>query len=246
MEQTLTLKNGEIRKHTGKKQIAFVPNTLEIREVLYAIYSGFPNQQGTIQSVYKGDIVAFIEWNGQSEDCQIGYLDHEANVCTLPVAQTGELWITLRELHPWLDAWLEPSKRDEPVFIPKEIIPEMSYIMNRKKLEALVKTFDRFALQYDPAEFMDSKKADLKLKPREIDIDMDKYESNAPVEEWWGSLGTKREPIKLEVKNGMVTRWRKFKHIVRVRMNIYKAKSGVTWGNSIDVWNGLPYTNKSK
>lgn len=243
-----TIKNGEIKRYTGEKQVAFDPKTGKIREVLYAVYSGFSNQQGTVQSVYDGDIIAVVSWSNRAYGKEHRlYRIYNGHKTSIPVPETGALWLMIREQNPWLDAWLEPNEREIPVFIPLDIIPEIEYLSNQRKLMHLVKCFDRFSLDYDPKDFVTSKKTDLNLIPREIDIDMNVMPFESIVTEWWGSAGTKKTPVKLDItlSNDVteatyaVRGWKRFKHIIRIRHEIYTSKKG-SFGKSIDIWKGLP------
>ena len=244
-----SIKNGELKRYSGLKQVAFNSKTGQINPVLYAVYSGFANQQGTVQSVQEGDVVAVVSWkeNGLMKDYYL-YQVQDGLKFHVPVPQTALLWQLLHDNNPWLNAWLEPSSRELPVSIPLDIIPETMYLANQAKISHLAKVFDRFALDYDPKDFFESKKSDLKLVPRELDVDLQQMPASDLKTEWWGSPGTKKPPIQLDCVSKAdgtysVRGWRRFKHIIRICHDVHKSKRG-SHGKTIDVWKGIPLNQK--
>ena len=254
------LKNGDCKTNTGIKELAFDPETLELRPVLFRIYSGYAPSRGTIQGVCDGDYVAQVVWNSKS----IEYRIYRYGGDNVDINKEAEIWLLLRVKHDWMDSWLEPSSRGETI-IPENVIPASEYLAVKVKKDRIINALDRFGIQMDHAHFMNSKKHDLQLTPKKLDIDLNIYQPTElhwtgslvdihKSEEWFGSTGIGKPAVKLEIdpayesgsnyahseterKEGTpgIKGWQKWRYIIRIRHGVHETNHS-SWGKSFHVW----------
>src|SRR6056297_395154 len=119
------VKNGICRSNTGEKSVVF-SSDLKLRPVLYAVYSGYQPNRGTIQGAAQGDVVASVTWDRRENHYELSRFKGS----NLPAGEEAETWLELKKLYPWLDAWLEPEGR-RACFLPTSVIPEQDYLSVR-------------------------------------------------------------------------------------------------------------------
>jgi hypothetical protein len=265
------LKNGDAKTNTGIKELAFDSETLEIRPVLFRIYSGYSPSRGTVQGVREGDIIAQCIWNSKSTDYRI----YRYGLDDIDLNKQAELWISLREKHPWIDSWLEPSGRGE-TNIPEEIIPVKNYLSNKIKRARIENALSRFGISgLSVEDFMLSKKKDLQVTPKKLDLNLDEYQPTEKhwtgslvdihtSETWYGSTGTGKPATELEIdpeyesgsnyahtetkrKDGTpgIKGWQKWKYIVRIVHGCYE-KDHSSYGKSFHVWENVNFQSVKK
>lgn len=208
MEEFKQLENGRSQTSTGFKRLAFDPITLNLMPVLYRVYSGYLPDRGTVQAVKDGSIVCSVEWNSKGPE----YFLYRYGEKTCSVGDQARYWIDLKDKHPWMSDWLEPSPRSETL-IPLEIIPESEYLSIKVKNGRITNWSNRFGLSnsFNLELLMKTKAKDLCLAPIMLDFDPDKYCSTElhhigelvnihESEEWVGSNGDGKEAKTLEFK----------------------------------------------
>lgn len=256
----LKLKNGDCRTTTGIKEVSFDPETLEIRPVLFRVYSGYQPDRGTIQGVLNGDIVAQCTWNARGDSYRI----YKYGMDNIPYSEQPMYWAKLKEKHPWLDSWLEPSGRSETI-IPEEVCPVHEYVAVKVKTARIENCLNRFGITIPVSSFLATRRNDLELTPKELDIDLDTYIAKethwtgelvniSSSEEFYGSAGIGKPAVKLEIdpdyesgsnygyidverKEGKpgVKGWQKWKYIIHVRYGIYE-KDHSSYGVGLKVY----------
>lgn len=256
----LKLKNGDCRTTTGIKEVSFDPETLEIRPVLFRVYSGYQPDRGTIQGVLNGDIVAQCTWNSKGDSYRI-YKYGQDNV---PYSEQPVYWAKLKEKHPWLDSWLEPSGRSETI-IPEDVMPVHEYISIKVKTTRIQNCLNRFGIAIPATQFLSTRKNELVLTPKELNVDLDTYlpkENHltgelvniSSSEEFYGSSGIGKPAVKLEIdpeyvsesnhahkvpetRNGTpgVKGWQKWKYVIHIKHGIYE-KDHTSYGVGITVY----------
>lgn len=259
MENFTAVKNGEARTRTGFVNVVFSPNG-ELRPVLYKVYSGYQPDRGTFQGAVEGDLVATCYWNNDHTVYSLSLFRGD----TLDFNKSAEVWPLLKKLHPWLDAWLEPSGRGE-VSLPESVVPESEYLSVKHKKGKLQKFLQRFGLPYQPETFERDLKLRLKLQPRPLDVDLDTVVTRCrswtgslvsinEEEYWFGSNGNGKPATKLifdpqfehgsnyayqETETGEgtpgVKGWRKWKYVVRVCHGV-EVRNHTSYGHTVDVW----------
>lgn len=256
----IKLKNGDAKTSTGIKEVGFDPDTLEIRPVLFRVYSGYQPDRGTVQGVLNGDIIAQCTWNANGPNYRI----YRYGADDIPYTEQGAFWLKLREKHPWLDAWLEPSNRGETV-IPEDIVPVSEYVSITVKTARIQNSLNRFGIAIPATQFLSTRKEELQLIPIPLNIDLDSYipmerhivgelvdiHSN---EEWYGSTGIGKPAVKLEiephyesisnyahsenvVREGKpgIKGWQKWKYIIRIGYGCYE-KDHKSYGTAFTVF----------
>lgn len=265
------LKNGDCKSNTGIKELSFDPETLELRPVLFRIYSGYQPGRGTVQGVLPGDIVAQCHWNTKETNYRI----YRYGSDDVDINKQAELWIQLRTKHIWMNDWLEPSGRSETI-IPEHVIPVDDYLTVKVKKARIQNCLDRFGLnEFSVNSFMDTKKNDLQLVPKPLQLNLDVY---LPEEEhlvgslvsirksevWYGSAGIGRPAVKLEQfakyssKSNYaheqpeehpgepgIKGWKKWKYLVQIESGIYE-KDHSSYGMSLKVWENGSFVSLQK
>jgi hypothetical protein len=257
MEFQFKLKNGKAMTNIGQREIAFDPESLEIRPILYRVYSGHVPDRGTVQGVNVGDVVVSLVWDKDGEVYKI----YKYGIDTLPRVDQYHIGRAIWEKYDWIDDWMQPVSRSETI-IPKEVIPEFDYLSNKIKLVRMKNTIERFGLPYHENDFLDSRKQDLKFNPRKLDLDLDEYlavfncitKDNLDIDQqeaFFGSNGNGSKAVGLTIyptytdvhpdwervtpcKPG-VNCWDKWKFIVRVKKGLIISE-GVSHGMSLDIW----------
>lgn len=256
MDYQSKLKNGKAMTNTGQRDIAFDPETLEIRPILYRVYSGHVPDRGTIQGVNNNDIVVSLVWDKDGEQYKI----YRYGVDTLDRVDQALIGLKIWDKYPWIHEWMMPCERSETI-IPEDVIPPAEYLSNKVKLARVKSAIDRFGLPYDSDDFVESRKQDLKFTLRLLDIDLDTYESSCFIgddncrihqdEKFFGSNGNGSDACllgfiptyldeHLDSDNNIpgvpgVTGWNKWKYIVRVKSGVL-ISDGISHGMSIDIW----------
>jgi len=253
------VKNGSSFSRTGSKQVVFTP-TLSLRPVLYAVYSGYQPERGTVQGARCGDLVASVTWGSQSEDYEIFRFGGDR----LPLGEEARLWAELKRLHPWFDSFLEPSGRGS-VFLPDSVVPEAEYLSVRAKRARIGEAISTLGLPYCVEEFARDPKTELHFEPRAMDVDLDtiqpsEYHWDGSVvgisryERWFGSAGDGSPAIPLDIDPDYtsgsnyaytdteehdgspgVVGWRNYRFVVRVRHGAY-TRDHFSYGHTVDVW----------
>jgi hypothetical protein len=253
------IKNGNCRSNVGEKHLVFLPNR-DLRPVLYAVYSGYQPDRGTVQGAEVGDIIASVKWGKLYQD----YIISIHGGGRLTPTEEGKMWILLKKEHPWIDAFLEPSGRGG-CFIPDTVIPEHEYLSVRGKRSRLDRFIKRYKIPYNVDTFMNAPKNGLNLEPRPLDIDLDTYQpsekswsgsavSIKTFETWYGSSGNGRNPRPLDidptVESGSnyahtdtynregspgIIGWEHHKFVIRVGHGVY-TRDHCSYGHTIDIW----------
>jgi len=250
------IKNGKAMTNTGQRDIAFNPETLELRPVLYRVYSGHVPDKGTVQGVNKGDIVVSLVWDKDGEQYKI----YQYGVDTLPRVDQGLIGLDIWRKYPWIDEWMMPVERSETV-IPEDVIPPSEYLSNKVKLARVKSVVERFGLPYVHNDFVESRKHDLNFSPKLMDIDLNTYEASCfngddncrihQDEKFYGSNGNGSEATELgfiptylgehlDCEMNIpgvpgVVGWDKWKYIVRIKSGVL-ISDGISHGMSIDIW----------
>lgn len=254
------LKNGDAKTTTGSKQVSFDPETLELRPVLFRVYSGYVPSRGTVQGVKDGDIIASVVWGKNFTDYRLFFWTST----DFSLSEQANLWVRLREKHPWLDAWLEPSGRGE-TNIPFDVVPESEYLSNKIKWARVSAAISRFGLPFKTEEFMECRKFDLNLNPRKLDIDLSTYESEEnhwdgelvnihQFEEWYGCAGNGSPAVPLVhnskyvsgsnyahsetfTRKGVpgVVGWEKWRFLIRIQFGTVVSNHS-SHGKKVDIW----------
>lgn len=254
------IKNGSCFSRTGSKQVVFNPQTLALRPVLYAVYSGYRPERGTVQGAIDGDLVASVTWGSRSEDYEISRFGGDR----LPLGEEARLWGELKKIHPWLDAWLEPSGRGS-VFLPDSVVPESQYLAVRAKRARIGKAISTLGIPYSVDDFARDPKDGLKLEPRPLDCDLDAIQPSEyhwdgsmveidRYERWFGSAGDGSPAIPLDIDpeytsgsnyahterdarwgSPGVIGWRSFRFVARVCHGAY-IRDHYSYGHTVDVW----------
>ena len=255
------IKNGTCRSNTGTKSVVFAPD-LTVRPVLYAVYSGYQPDRGTVQGAIKGDLVASLVWGtGYSK-----YSIYHHGGDRLPLGEEAELWATLKRLHPWFDGWLEPQGRGD-CFLPAAAVAESDYLCVRAKRARAEAAIRRYGLPspYTPDLFEQDRKADLQWDPRPLDLDLNQYQPTerywtgslvgiSSYERWFGSAGDGSPAIPLDIdpeyESGSnyaysetsrsegspgVIGWRNFRFVVRVCHGVH-TRNHFSYGHAVDIW----------
>lgn len=262
-EKFLQMKSGVCRSNTGYKCVAFDPQSLELRPVIFAVYSGYQPERGTFQGVHPGDILATVSWDRNGELYLIRAVDNlGAQGDRLDLNKEVELWSTLQAKHPWLNEWLEPQGRSG-AWLP---VSEDEYLSVKAKRNRIQKFLDRFGLaeRFDVGTFEQDRKSDLCLMPRPLDVDLNEIQSKEyhwtgslvsihQSEEWWGSNGDgSATPLQIapeftsgsnyahsetshEDGNPGVVGWERFKFVIRVCHGVH-CRDHSSYGHSVDVW----------
>lgn len=250
------LKNGKAMTNTGQKDIAFNPDTLEIRPVLYRVYSGHVPDRGTIQGVNNGDVVVSLVWDKDGEQYKV----YKYGIDTLPRVDQYHIGRAIWDKYEWIHEWMMPCDRSETI-IPESVIPPEEYLSNKVKLARIKSVIERFGIPYNDLDFLDSRKQDLKYTPRILDVDLNTYESTCfkhsegcridQEEIFFGSNGNCSGAVQLQFvpsyldehldwrkcTSGIpgVIGWDKWKYILRIRKGVL-ISNGVSHGMSIDIW----------
>lgn len=254
------IKNGVCRSNTGTKSIVFEPDTLRLRPVLYAVYSGYQPNRGTVQGALDGDLVASVTWGSRTEDYEISRFGAER----VSASEEADIWLRLRARYSWLDAWLSPSGRGA-TWIPEEVIPESEYLSVRAKRARIAEAIGRFGLPYEVEMFARDAKGDLRLKPHPLDMDLDAYQPSeyhwdgsvvgiSRYERWFGSAGDGSEAVPLDIdpeyESGSnyahtdtvreegspgIVDWRRFRFVIRVCHGAH-TRDHFSYGHTVDVW----------
>lgn len=259
MENFTAVKNGVSSTRTGFVNAVFSPNG-ELRPVLFKVYSGYQPDRGTFQGAVEGDLVATCYWDSNNTVYSLSLFRGD----TLDFNRSAEVWQFLKKLHPWLDAWLEPSERGE-VSLPESVVPESEYLSVKSKKEKLQKFLQRFGLPYQPEKFEKDLKLRLKLQPRPLDVNLDTIVTHSrswtgslvsisESEQWFGSNGNGKLAVELEHEPSFehgsnyayqetetgegtpgVKGWRSWKYVVRVCHGAC-VKDHYSYGHTVDVW----------
>ena len=260
------LKNGTARTSTGIKELSFDSKTLELRPVLFKVYSGYQPERGTVQGVTVGDIVAQCIWNSKGEEYRI----YRFGMDNISPTEQAELWIQLRNKHLWMNSWLEPSGRSE-TSIPEEIVPKEEYLSTKIKTARIQNLLDRFGIEvFSVEDFMLTRKQDIKFRPIKMDFNPDEYLPNkyhwtgsvvniSTGERWFGSNGNGKPSVELETNPETVSGsnyaysetfqedgipgikgWEKWKFLVCIKYGVYE-KDHYTFGNSFTVYKNEKY-----
>jgi len=247
------LKNGTAKTNSGIKQISFDPETLELRPVLFKVFSGHLSAKGTVQGILDGDVVAQVTW-GKSG---VHYNVYKNGTDDFTPGQQANMWSALKKKHPWLDAWLEPQERGE-TNIPESVIPINEYLAVKVKNSRIENAINRFGVPFTLHDFIPCSKGDLQLRPDNLHFNLDEYQPESvsyhndhcdinKYEEWFGSCGNGSPAVRLDINptihlSGSTTAgipgvlgWQKWKYIVQIKTGIHE-KNGKTYGRSFRIW----------
>jgi len=259
------LRNGICYSKKGIKSIAFNPKDMEIRPVLFGVFSGPRAEQCSVQGVMPDDIVAVCKWDGN----RTIYTIYKWGVSEdLSKIEKDQYWEKLYAKHPWLHDFMEPSPRGG-VSIPETVINPDDYVAMVKKRQRLKDVFDRFGFTGDWNEYRSAKKEDLQTFPEPINkdiINLDTYVASitedhdgTPLsyEEWYGSSGNGKPAVTLEtvfdivrigdttgfgnppvlIAKGVpgVRGYHKWRFIIRVQHGIYTSE-GKSHGVRVNIW----------
>ena len=246
MEQInyLKLKTGEARKNGGIIRIAFAKDTKEVRPVLYGVYNGKGRNMGTVQGMLVGDYICSCKWATKSDHLEEKITqNYDITVCSgenatepLDFNTKAELWADLRTKHKWLDNFLEPvcTSEDIGIWIPTKVIKEVDYLSNVVKASKLHFFLTKFGISdFDFSSFIETKKADMQMIPRSIDLDIEETfntNTNSMDAVWYGSSGNGR-PATLLTK---IDNWKSFKFIIRFNYVYKSSTDSHVW--TIDCW----------
>lgn len=159
------LKNGVCYTNTGYRALSFNSN-LELSPVMYAVYSGYQPNRGTYQ--VKEEIVLEYRW-GHGDPGTL-YLNGK------PIKEDNPIWKIIKEKYSFAVDFLKRHSRSGS-FIPTEIIAESEYLTVKAKRRKIEKFLKRFGLDkyYKVESFLFCPKQDLRLVPRDLDFNPDKY-----------------------------------------------------------------------
>jgi len=163
------IKNGKARSNTGFRQVLFDGRDLALAPVALRRYSGEKPGRTTYQVGPKtGDLLARCSWRRAGEMYE---LLRWSGVAWEPAEI--ELWSSLRELHPWIDSWLDRAPRG-PSYLPAEVAPPERDLAAISKKRKINRFFEKYGVPYEYGEPWElSPMSGIHMEPRELDIEPD-------------------------------------------------------------------------